>query len=435
MQRSPIEQLAALSSNRKASESPAVSDVEIEIDSEEIALVQKDLAIERILTALNTVVTSAAPVIKQAAISKDAIEHLWEWAQRDLDPDVVANLNQALGSGAIPTDYELEKHLSEIINLVEPLYVKCNSDDELQRRLSIQMGGAEVYEVVPTILLAFNYVGYIQSGATFGRELSSFDDPEALKYALEQIDFPSTDIKKLWCLSFVAGVARPDILAATIAKLCFANTEEAFKKTGYSEFLDALVLEAQKQIEIIEQQAGLFKDVDLMCKAIDRFHHIARGLHLHLDLPKSAKWNLLLEGFTKRGAVALHSRFSDVLANMKNVLRPTKGETSAAINPADVLQAYNGLYILSATRSARESLAVNAMVEKNWKDVGYALENLIDRVFEHYKRVGANDKVTRTRVEVLIKFCAIRFGLDYATTLAKHKSNIERRSQVQKSNS
>ena len=432
MHRSPIEQLAMLSVNRKSIASSVDLDVDQDVDGEEIAVVQKDLAIERILGSLDVVVTTAAPVIFGTALSKEALERFWDWAQRDLDPIAMTKLNKAVGSGDLQSDSELEKQLSEIIALVEPLYIRGQSDDELRRRMAIQMGGVEYYESIPTILLAFNYVSYIKSGAIFGRELSALEDPGTLKYALEQIDFPSADIKKLWCFSFVAGVARPDLLAATIAKLVFANTEEAFKKTGYSEFLDALTLEAQKQIEIIEQQAGLFKDVDLMCKAIDRFHHISRGLNFHLDLPKSVKWNVYLEGFTKRGAAALNGRFSDVVADINNVLRPTKGEVSAMINSAEVLQAYNGLYILSATRSARESLAVNAMVDKNWKDVGHSLENLADRVFDHYKRVGANDQITRTRLDVLIKFCAIRFGNDYAMTLAKNKANIERRSKARK---
>ncbi len=111
------------------------------------------------------------------------------------------------------------------------------------------------------------------------------------------------------------------------------------------------------------------------------------------------------------------------------MLRPKPSNGSAPhLDPADVLQAYNGLYILAATRTARESLAVNAIVDRVWRDVGKSLEAMVDRIFEHFKQSAGGDQFDHAQVDIAIKFCSIRFGAEYAAILRKNKDNIIKRS-------
>lgn len=428
MRRSPLEQLDALSGRRTA-EKPAAEPVAKKTDEDAIAAVHKDMAIERISNELAVLIVEGKPEIFGASISRKALEHFWEWAQRDLDVEQIAEINKTIGGQHQPDERELEIALNRIVELVTPLLEKSDNDTELKRRLTIQMGGLDVFEAVPTILLAFSYVGYIKSGLDLGQELNSQEDNEALGYALEHMEFPSNDIKSLWCQSFASKLLRADGLAATISKLSFATTEDAIKKSGFAEFVDALITNAQQQIEIIENQSGMFRDIDLTCRAIDRFHQIARGLQFHLDLAKTSKWNVALERLIKRGADSLNGKFSDILVDVNKVLRPKPSNGSEPhLDPADVLQAYNGLYILAATRTARESLAVNAIVDRVWRDVGKSLEAMVDRIFEHFKQSAGGDQFDHAQVDIAIKFCSIRFGAEYAAILRKNKDNIIKRS-------
>lgn len=428
MRRSPLEQLDALSGRRTAEE-PVAAAKPPKAEDDAIAAVHKDMAIERIANELSALLVEGQPEIFGTGISRKALEHFWEWAQRDLDAEKIAEINKTLGGQKQTDERELEIALNHIVEIVTPLLEKCETDPELKRRLSIQMGGFDVFETVPTILLAFSYVGYIKSGLDLSQELNGQEDNEALVYALEHMEFPSNDIKSLWCQSFASKLLRPDGLAATISKLSFATTEDAIKKSGFAEFVDALITNAQQQIEIIENQSGMFRDIDLTCRAIDRFHQIARGLQFHLDLAKTSRWNVALERLIKRGADSLNGKFSDILLDVNKVLRPKHSNGSAPhLDPTDVLQAYNGLYILAATRSARESLAVNAIVDRVWRDVGKALEAMIDQIFEHFKQSAGGDQFDLAQVDIAIKFCSIRFGADYAAILRKNKDNIIKRS-------
>lgn len=428
MRRSPLEQLSELSNMRSTAKVSAKTDTVSYADDDAIAAVQNDMAIERISAELAPILLDGQPEVFGAGICRVSLNRFWHWAQRDLNPSEFAEINNSLGGHRQPSERDIEISLNRIVEIVTPLLGECAADAELKRRLSIQMGGDDVFDVVPIILIAFSYIGYIKSGVNLGRELSAHEEPEALSYALEQMQFPSIETKKLWCQSFTSGIARPDFLVAAIAKLSYATTEDAIKKTGFGEFVDALLVNAQQQTEIIENQSGLFRDIDLTCRAIDRFHHIARGLQFHLDLSKSSAWNASLERLVKRGASSLSKKFSDILHDVSKVLRPApKGVASVRLDPADVLQAYNGLYIMAATRPARESLAVNAVVDRVWKDVGTSLEAMVDRIFEHFKHTTGSDAFDVAQVDIVIKFCSIRFGAEYASILRRNKDNIVRR--------
>jgi len=431
MRRSPLEQLNALSASRSKANAENDEKSAILVEDEAVAAIHRDMAIERITAELELILLDGQPEVFGAGIRRSALDHFWEWLQRDLQQEEIFLVNEVLGGQSQPSERQIEVALSNIVEMVSPLLQKCHEDPETKRRLTIQMGGPEVFEVLPTILLAFRYVSYIKSGVNLGRELSASEDPGAFAYALEHISFPTAEVKSLWCQSFVSGVLRADLLAATIAKLSYASTDEAIKKSGFGEYVGALLTNAQQQIEIIENQTGIFRDIDLTCRAIDRFHQIARGLQFHLDLSKSSKWNVALERLVKRGALSLSSRFSDVLHDVNKVLGPApKGANSVGLDPANVLQAYNGLYVMAATRSARESLAVNAVVERVWKDVGTALEAMVDRIFEHFKHSAGSDAFDTAQVEIAIKFCSIRFGAEYAAILRRNKDNIVRRANA-----
>lgn len=426
MSRTPLEQLKALSVNR--SKSPSIARAEAVV-SEQVApeIAKSDIAFERLLKSVAVVLTQDKPLVLGASLSKKHLLKFWEWVQRDLDAEFVAEMNSALGGSAAPTEQEIEAQLNALADIVEPIRENAILDDESRRRLSIQIGGAEVFDSLSTLLLVFRYLAFINSGYLLGHELRSIADVETFSYALEQAHFPSQEVKKLWCLAFVGAIPKAEILANALAQKTPAKNENAIRATGLGEYFDALVIEAQRQIETVEQQTGTFRDVDLICRSIDRFHHICRSLQFNLDLPKTTAWVRHLEDLIKRAAIALNGRFSDVVKDVGKVLRPAQGTNKTHLDPNEVLQAYNGLYILAATRAARESLAVNAVVERAWRDVGQALEVMVDRIFEHYKMVAGTDPFATAQADVAIKFCSIRFGDEYAQVLKRNKQNIEQR--------
>ena len=430
MPRTPLEQLASLNVYRSKDEARSSESAKprAEMTPQKPS---NEVAFERLVSRLGPVLTDSVPLIENASLSRDHLHKFWDWAQRDLEPDLIAELNEMLGADNAPSEREFDNAVRNLVSTIAPLINGAQDDDELKRRLTIQIGGHDVFETVEVLLMVVNYLPFIQSGYMLASELNTAEDVETFSYALEHSQFPSDETKKFWCVGFVAGVAKIELLANAIAAHIFDKNDSSVRSTGYGEYVDAFIIEAQKQIEVIERQSGIFRDVDLICRAISRFHHVARCLQFNLDLPKSTLWVRQLEQLTSRAASALNSRFGEVVSEVNKVLRPAHGTSRTSIDPSEVLQAYNGLYILAATRAARESLALNAAVERAWREVGRALEVMVDRIFDHYKLVVGSDPFAAAQVDVAIKFCSIRFGDDYAAVLKRNKLNIEQRAMRQ----
>jgi hypothetical protein len=208
---------------------------------------------------------------------------------------------------------------------------------------------------------------------------------------------------------------------------CYGETEQTVRKSGYGPYGDAMVVNLQQLVDTIEEQAGLFSDIDLMCRAIDRFHRIARVLHYYLDLGKSSQWNHCIEILTGRVSKVLEKRLSEVVPNVTNVLRTPAQKAQILFTTDHVLQAYNSVYLLDAARNAKESLAVNTVVERTWNELGKSLEILLERALEDQKAAPFGDSLAIAKVDIAIKLCSIRFGAEYAQIMSKNKENIERR--------
>ena len=92
-----------------------------------------------------------------------------------------------------------------------------------------------------------------------------------------------------------------------------------------------------------------------------------------------------------------------------------------------LLGAINGVYLLSAVRDSRDSLALNAVFDQAWSQTGQALELHVQRNLELLRQNPA-DPMTAARLDAAIKMAEIRFNADYAETLKRARATAERRS-------
>ncbi len=313
---------------------------------------------------------------------------------------------------------------------MEPLeqqFRATETSEEHKRRLTIQLGGYDVYGAFPLIVLAFKHFEQLNAAKALAKHIKQYETKEEFSNLVETIELPSGPEQKLWCTALVHEMAWPGKFMLGVLDHCYGETEQTVRKSGYGAYGDAMVVNLQQLVDTIEEQAGLFGDIDLMCLAIDRFHRIARVLHYYLDLGKSSQWNHCIEILTGRAAKALEKRLSEVVTNVTNVLRTPAQNAQTLFTTDKVLNAYNSVYLLDAARNAKESLAVNTTVDRAWNELGKALEVLVDRALIEQKAAPFADSLAIAKVDIAIKLCAIRFGPDYAQIMVKNKENIEQR--------
>ncbi|MGN6488279.1 MAG: hypothetical protein ACTHLT_10735, partial [Devosia sp.] len=83
-------------------------------------------------------------------------------------------------------------------------------------------------------------------------------------------------------------------------------------------------------------------------------------------------------------------------------------------------------YVLATVRDCRDSLALNALFDQTWQQVGQALEIHVQRNLELF-RSKPSDRVTGQRLDAAIKMAELRFNGEYAEVLRRARDSAERR--------
>jgi hypothetical protein len=184
-----------------------------------------------------------------------------------------------------------------------------------------------------------------------------------------------------------------------------------------------MLAHAQDQIPVLTQ-IGTFGDMDLVCRAVDRFHRLMRAVTGFIELNRGGPWAQIAASLTRRVSARLDPKLRDIGPDVNKSLRRRDG--TDRIDADQVLSALNGMYLLSTVRDCRDSLALNNLFDQVWSQTGQALEIHIDRLMEALK-ANPRDAVASKRLDAALKMAEIRFGQEYADTLRRAKMTTERR--------
>jgi hypothetical protein len=218
-------------------------------------------------------------------------------------------------------------------------------------------------------------------------------------------------------------VATPARLINAAIRIANSNTESALVRAGFGPLLDACFAHAQDQIPAMSQ-SGTFSDMDLVCRAVDRFHRLLRAVTGYAELNRSGRWSVVAAALTKAASERIEPKLRNVGPDMNMALRRREGNDR--VDGDQILAALNGVYLLATVRDSRDSLAVNAVFDQVWAQTGQALEIHIERNLEALRRNPA-DAMSSARLDAALKMAEVRFNLDYAETMRRAKEAAERR--------
>jgi hypothetical protein len=252
---------------------------------------------------------------------------------------------------------------------------------------------------------------------------NGMQDEAGLALALQSMPLNDQAVAALLLMAAVSQVANPAKPTTAAIRTTGSPSEAAIRRAGFAPLIDAMLAQAQNQIHFLGN-SGAYAYIDLTCRAIDRFHKLARAVNGYLELARASHWSTVVAALTKSVSERIEPRLRDVAGSVNMALRRGR-EGSDRLDSDQILVALNGVYVLAAVRDARDSLGVNALFDQAWSQVGQALEIHLQRGLDVLRQNPA-DKVTSARLDAAIKMAELRFNPEYADTLRKAKDSAER---------
>lgn len=358
------------------------------------------------------------------AIDIEVATSVWTWLARDVGASPAARLGDAIMAGAEPQG-AFEQLLPEFLEALKANDVAEKADFELTRRNTIQMGGQDARKSLPVIIMALRRRALLIQAARFGTAVGNLGDEGALATALQTITITNPVTRALWMQAMVEHMSNPSRMLAAVVSLSGGQSEGHVVAAGYGPLVEAVLSHAQGQIGKLVSQPSVFSDVDFACKAIDRFHRLMRALNYNLEIERRSRWGKIITDLTGRISERLERPVREINGNITQALRKPR-EGADFIDHDDVLQGFNGLYLLMTVRNSRDSLAVNALLDKAWSDTGQTLEVLMSRALDAY-RADPGNAAARDRVDAGIKMAEIRFNAEYADILRRARDLASKR--------
>jgi hypothetical protein len=351
------------------------------------------------------------------SVSRKHAQATWTWVTRDLCPDLLPDVNSMATA-------DLEAAMPEVLTRMRD-GMKLASDYEAGRRLRAQLGSAEAQERLPQLVSALRCRGLLIKAQAFGKATNTIADDTALGTALQSMPLQDAAVAAVLMHAAIGQVANPTRLMTIVLKLSGAGTEAAIVRAGFGPLVDAILAHAQNQLFVL-QPHGPFADIDMTCRALDRFHKLIRSLTGYVEFTRNSRWTAVLSALTKQVSERIEPRLRDVVPDINQSLRMVR-EGHDRLDHDRLLAALNGVYLLVTIRECRDSLALNALFDQAWTQSGQALELHLNRNLELLRADPANT-LAATRMDAGIKMAEIRFNPEYAETLRRARLAAERRS-------
>ena len=355
------------------------------------------------------------------AVTPEVATAAWTWMVRDLAPDLI----DIEAVDDIPNNVAaLDALMPELLTRTRNALAEAQSNFDATRRIKAQLGGEDAWAKLPTVLNALRCRNLLEKAQSFGRAANSMGDEAALALALQSMPLQDGAVASLLMMAAVGQVSTPARLITAAIRIANGNAEGALQRAGFGPLVDACFAHAQDQIPDMNQ-SGTFSDMDLVCRAVDRFHRLVRAVTGYVELNRSSRWSVVAAALTKAASERIEPKLRNVGPDMNMALR--KREGNDRVDGDQILAALNGIYLLATVRDSRDSLAVNAVFDQVWAQTGQALEIHLERNLEALRRNPA-DAVTSARLDAALKMAEVRFNPEYAETMRRAKEAAIKRS-------
>ena len=354
------------------------------------------------------------------AINSEDAGAAWTWIVRDLAPDLIDldTVDDAPGNLAA-----LEALMPELLGRARKALVDAQTSTDGNRRIQTQLGSEEAWDKLPIVLNALRCRALLEKAQSFGRAANGIADDAALALAMQAMPLQDQAVAALLMQAAVGQVAAPSRLVMAAIRIAGGASEASLQRAGFLPLIDAILAHAQNQIPPLNQ-IGTFADMDLVCRAIDRFHRLLRAVTGYVELNRNSRWSMIAGALTKAVSERIDAKLRDVAPDLNKALRRREG--ADRVDGDQILSALNGMFLLATVRDSRDSLAVNTLFDQVWAQTGQALEIHIERNLNALRQ-NPGDSLSSARLDAALKMAETRFNQEYAETMRRAKEVAERR--------
>ncbi|HHG89045.1 MAG TPA: hypothetical protein ENJ90_01020 [Devosia sp.] len=351
----------------------------------------------------------------KGAVQKAHAIAVWNWLIRDINPDFVQEAARALSPQAMTGSRSVFP--LELADAISRACRVASKDEEALRRLCVQIGGDEVYQSLDQIQNALRHHQLLPQAVAFGRAINNVHDEEALALALNSFPVNDPAVAALMMHAALGPVKSPYRLVSVILGMADAPTQQGIEAAGLGPVVEAILAHAQNQLGVFTDSYGKFADIDLACRALDRFNRLIVAVSIITQNDRNCLWGEQASGLIREISGMIEPRLARLDSDIRVSLR--KPRTGAdRTDPELILDALNGLYLLVAVKAAKESLALNSIVSTLWATTGRDLETLMSRSLEAFRKEPQNP-VLLERLNAGIKMAEVRFNPEYAAILIR----------------
>jgi len=386
---------------------------------------QTDDGASRVIEALLGPVLVHSPVLfaSSGAIESEHALAVWTWLSRDIDKGLTEQALALISSDA--RGKPLADFAFHIAELIAQAQIASKNSPDAARRFQIQIGGETVYERLPIIEVAFRNYLLIDKAVAYGRAINGVVDENSLKLALQTFPMDEPVVSALMMHAALGQIANPIRLICSVTDISNGQTQKAVTQAGFGSIINALFAHAQNQMSLFAAKNTRFSDIDLICKALERFHRLIRAVSNITQNDKSCEWSQMSASIVRQMSELIEPRLLKVDSDVRQALRkPRTGPD--LVDPSLQLDALNGLYLLASVREALDSLALNSLVNKLWSEVGKALEVLIERNLDAFRN-SPDSEIAAKRLDTSIKMAKVRFNPEYAGIIIRARDGATRR--------
>ena len=381
---------------------------------------------QALLTAFEPIIVDEPVYFSfDSSISRKHMTRFWIWVARDVAPGIEMKFDGLVDSGNT-ADAALELCLPEVIAGVHKT-LSDTSDPDAHRRITVQLGGDEVRERLDVILLALKSRGLIDKARGFGKAAAAITDEASLGIALQSLPLKDPALCSFLMHAIVGQAPMPARLITAATHVAGKATEDALRGASFAPLGDAILAHAQNQLSLLAPALVGMGDIDAACRSLDRFHRLIRAMGSYLELARNSRWSMIIAELTKQASLRLEPRLREISGDIAQSMRRARDSQGNDRVDADrLLAALNGMYLLSAVREARESLALNALFEQIWNETGQSIEILVKRALEDFRNDPSNEAIGK-RLDAGIKMAEIRFNAEYAEVLSRARDKFSQR--------
>ncbi len=368
-------------------------------------------------------VNSPVLFVSDGAIERQHAHAVWTWLLRDVDKSLTGQAH--LLSTGDSHDNSLADFALHIAGLIAQARETNEKNPDAARRFQIQLGGEIVHERLPIIEAALRNFLLIEKAVAYGRAINGVTDENSLKLALQTFPMDDPGVASLMMHAALGQIANPVRLVWAVTEISGGQTQNAVTRSGFAPVIIALLAHAQNQISLFASSNTRFSDIDLICRGLARYHRFIRAVSNITQNDKSCEWSQMVASIVRKMSELIEPRLIKVDSDIRQALRkPRTGPD--IVDPNLQLDALNGLYLLAAVREALDSLALNSLVNRLWSEVGQALEVLIERNLDMFRK-SPDSEFAAKRLDTSIKMAKIRFNPEYAGIIIRARDGVAKR--------